>query len=49
MLEMDGGIGLDNIAKVRDAGVDVFVCGNSIFGSKDKAKTIQKMKEIINS
>jgi ribulose-phosphate 3-epimerase len=49
LIEMDGGIGLDNIAKVRDAGVDVFVCGNSIFGSKDKAKTIREMKKIINS
>ncbi len=47
-IEMDGGIGLENIAKVRDAGVDVFVCGNSIFGSKDKAKTIKEMKRIIN-
>ena len=48
-LEMDGGMGLDNIAKVRDAGVDIFVCGNSIFGSKDKEKTIKEMKKIINS
>lgn len=46
-IEMDGGIGLDNIANVRDAGVDVFVCGNSIFGAKDKAKTIKEMKRII--
>ena len=48
-IEMDGGIGLDNITQVRDAGVDVFVCGNSIFGSKDIGKTIEEMKKIINN
>ncbi|MGH2575875.1 MAG: ribulose-phosphate 3-epimerase [Ignavibacteria bacterium] len=47
-LEMDGGIGLDNMAEIKDAGIDVFVCGNSIFGSKDKEKTIREMKKIIN-
>lgn len=46
-IEMDGGIGLDNIEKVRDAGVNVFVCGNSIFGSKDPAQTIKEMKTLI--
>jgi ribulose-phosphate 3-epimerase len=48
IIEMDGGIGLDNIEKVRDAGVNVFVCGNSIFASKDPVNTVQKMKALIN-
>jgi len=48
-IEMDGGIGLDNMKKVQDAGVDVFVCGNSIFGSKDPAKSVKEMKKILNS
>ena len=47
-LEMDGGIGLDNIKIVKDAGVKVFVCGNSIFGSKDIAGTIKQMKSILS-
>jgi ribulose-phosphate 3-epimerase len=47
-IEMDGGIGTDNMKKIQDAGVDVFVCGNSIFGSKDPAKTVKEMKKILN-
>jgi len=46
-IEMDGGIGLDNIEKVRDSGVNVFVCGNSIFGSEDVVRTIKKLKRLI--
>lgn len=48
-IEMDGGIGLDNMKLVKDSGVDVFVCGNSIYGSGDVVKTIHKMKTILNS
>ena len=47
-LEMDGGIGLDNMKIVKDAGVKVFVCANSIFGSKDIAGTIKQMKSILS-
>ncbi len=49
LIEMDGGLGLKNIQQVRDSGVDVFVCGNSIFGSNNPSETIKKMKAIINS
>lgn len=48
-IEMDGGIGIDNLNKVKDAGVSVFVCGNSIFASDNPARTIAEMKKIINS
>ena len=47
-VEMDGGIGLENMKKLQDAGVDVFVCGNSIFGSKNPAGTVKEMKKILN-
>lgn len=47
-IEMDGGIGLDNMKTLKDAGVDVFVCGHSIFGSKDPARTVKEMKKILN-
>ena len=47
-IEMDGGIGTDNMKKLQDAGVDVFDCGNSVFGSKDPAKTVKEMKKILN-
>ncbi len=47
-IEMDGGIGLDNIKILSDAGVNVFVAGNSIFSSVNPAKTISEMKKLIN-
>lgn len=48
-IEMDGGIGLDNMKMLKDAGVDVFVCGHSIFGSEDPAKAVEEMKKILNN
>lgn len=48
-IEMDGGIGTDNMEEIKRTGVDVFVCGNSIFGSSDPAKTIADMKKILSS
>ncbi|KXK49695.1 MAG: pentose-5-phosphate-3-epimerase [Chlorobi bacterium OLB5] len=47
-IEMDGGIGTGNIKMLSDAGVNVFVAGNSVFGSKDPAGTIAEMKKLIN-
>jgi ribulose-phosphate 3-epimerase len=48
-LEMDGGINLENLEKVRNAGVDTFVAGSAIFGKdKDYAKTIRSFREILN-
>jgi ribulose-phosphate 3-epimerase len=46
-IEMDGGIGLDNMKVVKDAGVNIFVCGNSIFGTDDPAGMVKKMKKIL--
>ncbi len=47
-IEMDGGIGLGNIKILSDSGVNVFVAGNSIFGSANPAETISEMKKFIN-
>lgn len=47
-IEVDGGIGLDNIGFVSEAGADMFVCGASVFDSKDKSEVIKKMKVIIS-
>ena len=43
-LEVDGGIKVDNIGAVADAGADVFVSGSGIFGRPDYAKTIAAMR-----
>jgi ribulose-phosphate 3-epimerase len=46
-IEMDGGIGEENIKMLAEAGVDMFVCGASIFKAKDKKEKIKKLKELI--
>ena len=48
-LEVDGGIKIDNIAKVKAAGADTFVAGSAIFGSDDYARTIAEMRKRINN
>jgi ribulose-phosphate 3-epimerase len=47
-IEIDGGIKVDNIAEVSKAGVDIFVAGSAIFGSKDYGDTIKKMRQGIS-
>jgi ribulose-phosphate 3-epimerase len=44
-LEVDGGIKVDNIAKVAAAGADTFVAGSAIFNEKDRAQAIRRMRE----
>jgi ribulose-phosphate 3-epimerase len=47
-LEVDGGINLDTIASVSDAGANVFVAGSAIFGSSDYEETIQSFRQKIS-
>ena len=44
-LEIDGGVKEDNIGRIARAGADTFVAGSAIFGSRDYAATIRKMRE----
>jgi len=46
LIQIDGGVDLNNIASLRDAGVDVFVVGNTVFSSDNPAKTIQQLKQV---
>jgi ribulose-phosphate 3-epimerase len=48
-LEVDGGVGVDNIAGIARAGADMFVAGSAIFGSQDYAATIRKMRAELES
>jgi ribulose-phosphate 3-epimerase len=49
MLEIDGGVKVDNIAAVARAGADTFVAGSAIFGSTDYRATIAKMREALKT
>ncbi|MEA5114192.1 MAG: ribulose-phosphate 3-epimerase [Geobacteraceae bacterium] len=43
-LEVDGGVKIDNIGRIANAGADVFVAGSAVFGSRDYASTIMELK-----
>ena len=43
-LEVDGGIKVDNIRRVADAGADTFVAGSAIFGQRDYRAVIDAMR-----
>ena len=44
MLEVDGGVKIDNIAKAAAAGADTFVAGSAIYGAKDYSAAIAAMR-----
>jgi len=46
LIEIDGGVTLDNAASIIAAGADVLVAGNTVFKSSDPAKTISQLKNI---
>ena len=46
-LEVDGGIKVDNIGQIAQAGADTFVAGSAIFGNADYGATIAAMRNEI--
>jgi len=46
-LEVDGGIKIDNIRRVADAGADTFVAGSAIFGQPDYKAVIDAMRRAL--
>ncbi len=46
-LEIDGGINLENVKEVLDAGVNIIVAGSAVF--KDPCENTKKFMEILNS
>lgn len=47
LLEADGGIKADNVARVVQAGAEVIVSGSGIFKTPDYAETIRKMRAVL--
>ncbi len=43
-LEVDGGVKVDNIRAIADAGADTFVAGSAIFGAGDYRAVIDRMR-----
>lgn len=46
MIEIDGGVGLQNAEKLLQAGADVLVAGSAVFKADDPKETIKKLKSI---
>jgi ribulose-phosphate 3-epimerase len=44
ILEVDGGVKVDNIREIAEAGADAFVAGSAIFGSSDYKMVIDAMR-----
>ena len=46
LIEVDGGVGLQNAEKILQAGADVLVAGSSVFGAENPTDAIARMKDI---
>ncbi len=47
LLEIDGGVKVDNIGRIAAAGADTFVAGSAIFGRPDYRATITAMRDAL--
>lgn len=45
-IEVDGGIGPDNLAKIVEAGAEIIVAGSAIFGQKNPQEMVEQMNRI---
>lgn len=46
LIEVDGGVSIDNAPLLIAAGADVLVAGNTVFGSASPAQTISRLKHV---
>lgn len=47
VIEIDGGINLNNVKSVTDAGVELVVAGSSVFGTEDIPARVKEFLEIL--
>ena len=46
LIEVDGGVNLETGARLVEAGADVLVAGNAVFGSSNPAEAIWALKNL---
>ena len=46
LIEIDGGVGLQNAEALLKAGADVLVAGSSVFKSENPVETVKRFKQI---
>jgi ribulose-phosphate 3-epimerase len=49
LIEVDGGVKIDNAREIVDAGADILVMGSAFFSSHNYRQTIEKLGEILGS
>ena len=49
VIEVDGGINLDNISTVAQAGADILVAGSAVFAGGDYGQTLQAMHALLEN
>ncbi|RZK17219.1 MAG: ribulose-phosphate 3-epimerase [Pedobacter sp.] len=49
IIEVDGGVGLQNIANLVSAGANAFVAGSAVFATENPMETIAEMKKLTNN
>lgn len=49
LIEIDGGVTLDNAKEIMEAGADVLVAGNTVFGAKEPKKVIKELSQCLKS
>lgn len=49
LIEVDGGVKIDNAKKVADAGADILVMGSAFFKSGNYSKTMETLNEILGN
>ncbi|MBR5641967.1 MAG: ribulose-phosphate 3-epimerase [Firmicutes bacterium] len=47
LIELDGGVNLNNAAALKEAGIDVFVAGNAVFSAEDMAERVREFQRIL--
>jgi len=47
-VQVDGGVGPDNLRELRDAGANLFVAGTSIFGHEDPAEAYRRLVQALD-
>ena len=48
LIQVDGGVGLQNVQEVVNAGANVIVAGSAVFGAQDVSATVQEFMKLMN-
>ncbi len=49
LIQLDGGVNLQNAGRLKDAGVDILVAGAAVFGSPDVAQCVRDFVKILEA